>query len=291
MSPTASNASADHVRMGLPAISTSCLPPSLPKRSPVPPAKMTAAVCGFSSTLPSKAGTSTARARRCRQRSSAASGRALSTSGEIHRVNRSSACRPPLSSFDKHDYDRAGPVESARARTIFGIDRRKGARPCDRAAPCARDRHWASYALAASASLPPTGRPTEPLSRPRRPKRRRRPRVTPACARSKFVSRSSASRAMVSCLRGAGIDPVPAVNARFSPSIGNIGFNDRARRPLAFKQLFGQRVFQEALDSTAQRTGAVRGVGAFLGDELVRGVGKVDGHVHGRSNARAGRPP
>ena len=51
-SPTASKASADHVRMGLPAISTSCLPPSLPKRSPVPPARMMAAVWGFLSTLP-----------------------------------------------------------------------------------------------------------------------------------------------------------------------------------------------------------------------------------------------
>ena len=52
MSPTASKASADQVRMGLPAISTSCLPPSLPKRSPVPPASMMAAVCGFLSTSP-----------------------------------------------------------------------------------------------------------------------------------------------------------------------------------------------------------------------------------------------
>ena len=62
---------------------------------------------------------------------------------------------------------------------------------------------------------------------------------------------------------------------------GNVGLDDRARRPLALKQLFGQRIFQEALDGAAQRTGAVRGIGAFLGDELVRGIGKVDGHVHG----------
>ena len=54
MSPTASKASTDQVRIGLPPISTSCLPPSLPKRSPVPPAKMMAAVFGFLSTLPSR---------------------------------------------------------------------------------------------------------------------------------------------------------------------------------------------------------------------------------------------
>ena len=52
MSATASNASADQVRMGLCAISTSCLPPSLPNRSPEPPARMIAAVLGFLPTLP-----------------------------------------------------------------------------------------------------------------------------------------------------------------------------------------------------------------------------------------------
>ena len=50
----ASNASADQVRSGFPMSSLSCLPPGLPNRSPPPPARMTAAVFGFLSTLPSR---------------------------------------------------------------------------------------------------------------------------------------------------------------------------------------------------------------------------------------------
>ena len=50
--------------------------------------------------------------------------------------------------------------------------------------------------------------------------------------------------------------------------LGNVGLDDRAGRPLAFEQLLGQRVLQQALDGATQRAGAVGGVGAFLRDEL-----------------------
>ena len=53
-SSTASNAAIDQVSMGRPEISTSCLPPSWPKRSPEPPAKIMAAVFGLFDTLPEK---------------------------------------------------------------------------------------------------------------------------------------------------------------------------------------------------------------------------------------------
>ena len=53
-SSTASNAAIDQVSMGRPEISTSCMPPSWPKRSPEPPAKIMAAVFGLFDTLPEK---------------------------------------------------------------------------------------------------------------------------------------------------------------------------------------------------------------------------------------------
>ena len=51
-SSTQSNASIAHVRIGRPAICTSCLPPFTPKRSPEPPAIIMAAAAGLFPTRP-----------------------------------------------------------------------------------------------------------------------------------------------------------------------------------------------------------------------------------------------
>ena len=64
-------------------------------------------------------------------------------------------------------------------------------------------------------------------------------------------------------------------------AIGHVAQDGIALAPLAGQQLLGQRVLDELLNSTAQRTRTVGEVGA-LGHDLVIGrIGELDVHAVG----------
>ena len=76
-----------------------------------------------------------------------------------------------------------------------------------------------------------------------------------------------------------GNDARPLLEFEVLAGLVHVHIHDGTALPLAFQNLLGKRILQQALDRAAQRTGAERRVGALLRDELRRRGRQVDRHV------------
>jgi len=74
-------------------------------------------------------------------------------------------------------------------------------------------------------------------------------------------------------------------------TVPHVHLDDVPRLPVACEKLLGERVFDERLNRSAQRTRAIDRVGPILGHELTRGVGEVDGHAVGDETITEVRGP